>query len=541
VSSTLTRAEAVVAGLLTLVAIWLRLVAALSAGALWRDEANTIGLVTVPTLTDVWKNLQYDSFPMVWLVIVRGFSGLVGPTNDGAFRALGAVIGLGVVGALWFYARTLRQPSPLLSLALFGISPSLIVWGDSVRGYGFGIVSILLTGALLWRLVERPGLGRFLPAAVSAIVSVHTLFYNSVLLLAFCAGAVAVCAKNRSWKHAMSVVVIGALAAISLLPYLGAVRGASSWNILVRMPNYDLRWFFLKLNQTVSPAGFWSILVWLELFVLAIFAGTKVLRSHGDPGPTENERDVAVFSLVALVVGILGVFLFLRVLSYPTAPWYYLALLALSAVCMDALFGVWIRGNTLRLCRLSVVVLLAAVTFLPALREVRTRMTNVDLVASRIGAIAQPGDVVFVNEWYYGVSFDRYYHGRAPWMTVPEIGSHAFHRYDLIKEQMVMPDQTMPTRPVIERMTAVLRGGHRVFMVGSLVIPARGRLPAVLPPAPLPGNQWPERRYYAQWSSMVGYFLQQHAARTTEIAVRTPGTISVYENLPLVVAEGWRP
>lgn len=139
---TLKRAEATAAALLTIEAIWLRYLAATASGALWRDEANTVALITFPSLSDVWKNLQFDSFPMLWLLVLRGFSAAVGPMNDHAFRSLGFMIGLAMVGALWFYARTLRQSYPLISLALFAMSPSVIIWGDSLRGYGFGIVLI---------------------------------------------------------------------------------------------------------------------------------------------------------------------------------------------------------------------------------------------------------------------------------------------------------------------------------------------------------------------------------------------------------------
>jgi len=154
----LRKAEGALAALITLVAVWLRYVAAASGGPLWRDEANTVGLATMPTLRDVWTNLQYDSFPMLWLLIVRALSSLAGPMNDQAFRAFGFFVGIGLVGVLWFYARSFRQAYPLLSLALFAMSPAVIVWGDSLRAYGFGIVLILLAAALLlafWPAAQR--------------------------------------------------------------------------------------------------------------------------------------------------------------------------------------------------------------------------------------------------------------------------------------------------------------------------------------------------------------------------------------------------
>src|SRR5688572_23543246 len=210
-SSLARKAEIIVAVLLTLAVVFLHVTAAISAGALWRDEAAVLGLATLPKFGDVWANLEHEAFPILWPLILREYSSLVGPMNDQAFRVLGLVIGLCVVAALWFNARTFRQSVPLFSLALLAMSPSLIVWGDSIRAYGFGILLILLGGVSLWRFVEKPGAGRFAAAAIAAIGSVQTLFYNSVLLLAFCAGAVAVCALSRDWKKAGLVLTIGGL------------------------------------------------------------------------------------------------------------------------------------------------------------------------------------------------------------------------------------------------------------------------------------------------------------------------------------------
>jgi hypothetical protein len=540
-ASMLRKVEAGVAVLLTLAVIWLHFIAATSEGALWRDEANTVGLATLPTLGDVWRNLQYDSFPILWVVIVREFAAVVGPTNDPAFRALGFCVGAAVVASLWFNAQTFRHSFPLLSLALLGMSPSLILWGDSIRAYGFGIFLILITGPLLWRFVEQPSAPRFVAASAGAIASVHTLFYNSVLLLAFCAGAVAVCAQKRALKSAALVLLIGALPAISLAPYAVMIRNAGSWNALVRMPDYSVYWFYLKLDETLRPAGSWAITVWFQLFVLAVVIGLIALVRHRRVGLSPPKREAVLFSVVTLVVGVPALFFFLDVLSYYTQPWYYLALLALVAVCIDSLFGALIDVPTARIVRIAIVLLIAGATFFPAVRAVRTRLTNVDLVASRLRQIAQPDDFVLVYPWYNGVSFDRYYGGPAPWVTIPPIAYHRFHRYDLLKQRMMAGDQTAPIRPATDKAGEALRMGHRVFVVGGLEFPPAGERPKVLPAAPLPGDQWPEPAYNSQWSSMVGYFLQLHAATLEVVQVRTQGRVSRYENLPLLAARGWRP
>jgi hypothetical protein len=422
------------------------------------------------------------------------------------------------------------------------MSPSLIVWGDSVRAYGLGIALVLFAGAFIWRFVEDPAPARFAAAALTSIASVHTLFYNSVLLLAFCAGAVAVCALNRDWKKAAMVVLIGGLAAASLVPYAARVSDAADWNMLVKMPDYTLSWFRERLHETLNPAGPWAPYVWVLAFAVAVMVGVRAVRRPDQLAISQRQREVILYALVSLVVGVVGIFVFLNYLSYFTRPWYYLTLLALAAVCIDAVFGAVIHAAPLRIARLGVVLLLAAATTLPAAEEAGQRMTNVDVIASRLHEIGRPGDLILVNPWYSGVSFNRYYRGPGSWMTVPSIGFYRYHRYDIIKKLMMLSDQTMAVRPATDQAAKVLQGGHRVFVVGGLVFSRPNQSRAPPPPAPRPGDHpWPEAGYATAWSRMLGDFLREHSSALVKMPVEVHTPLRPYEDLDLLVAEGWRP
>ena len=524
--------------LLTALIVCLHLVAATSAGALWRDEANTVAIATLPRIGDVWNNLQYDSFPMLWLLIVRGYATLAGPMNDPAFRALGFLIGVGVTGALWFYARTIRQSVPLVSLTLLGMSPSMIRWGDTVRAYGFGILLSVLTCALLWRFIEKPGAARFMAAAVAAIASVQVLYYNAVALLAFCAGALVVFAYRRAWRNAIAVVVMGLLAAISLLPYANTIRGTSSWNWLVKIPNYTLTRFWRGVAETLSLGGSWMPAVWVGSLGLAVSFGVAALIFPKRFNFPEPDREVILFSLVALLVGIPGMFVFLRILSYPTNPWYYLSLLAVAAVCIDAIFGA-LRSRPWRIVRLAAVVIITVATLRPTERAVRSRLTNVDLAGSELERIARPGDVILVAPWLFGVSFTRYYHGTAESVTVPPLELGGFHRYDLLLRLMRLPDQTLPAQFATDRAAKALQSGHRVFVAGWINSPEPGVQPIVLPPAPA-ARGWADGQREGQWYLMVGQFLAQHSVKESWVTLQPTGVVNPYEDLALKMLEGWK-
>ena len=576
-STALRRIEAAVAAILTLAAIWLHFVAATSFGALWRDEANTVGLATMPTLRDVAANLQYDSFPILWLVVIRQFSILAGAMNDPAFRALGFAIGAGVIAMLWLNARSYGHAFPLFSIALLGFSPSVIIWGDSMRAYGMGILLILLTAALMWRFIEEPSTGRVLAVGVAALASVQTLFYNSVLLLALSVGALVVCAIDRRWKTARLIILVGLVSAVSLLPYVPVIRSAGDWNVLVRMPDYTLDWFWQKLEEAVVPAGSWALDVWFVLFLAALIGGAfaalrprfqrkassprqqAAARQRGqrgrarrqqqappakqqvDPALSPGQRRVALFAAGTLIIVVPGIFLFLDRLSYPTQPWYYLSLLAMVAVCIDAIFGALATNRWTRITRLVVVTFVAAASFPAASQVVRMRLTNVDLVAKQLQSESRKGDVVIVTPWYHGVSFSRYYRGSAEWMTLPPVGFSRFHRYDLFKQSMMSPDQVEPVRIAIEKANVALRDGHRVFVIGWFGYPPPEKPSATLAPAPLPELGWPSDLYATEWSRLVMRSIQQHAGQVEPLRAEVSTRISPFEEVSFIVASGWRP
>lgn len=499
-----------------------------------------MGLSTLPAFGDVWSNLESDSFPILWLVIIRQFSALFGPMNDSAFRVFGFVIGVGVIAALWLNARGFRHSLPFVSLVLLAANPAMIRWGDTVRAYGFGILLILVTCALVWKFLERPSAMRFAASALAATASVHVLFYNAVMLFALCAGGVAVCAHRRAWKHAVAIVSIGAIAAVSLLPYLPSISRAGSWRAVVRMPDYTFAWFWSKLDEALRPAGSWTLGVWLVLLALSVIGGLLAVASAKKTRLPAPRHDVVVFCLVSLLVGIPANYFFLETLSYYTSPWYYLSVLALAAVCMDGIVGALVQTRRARIARIAVALVLVTATIIPTRRAVRTRLTTVDLVAARLEAVAKPGDLVLVSPWHYGVSFSRYYHGAAAWMTVPALASHRFVRYDLVVDNMRLPDQTAPVRPVIERLEQALASGNRVFVVGVLLFPSAERQLRALPPAQT-AKSLPEGAYTDQWLLMVGDAIQRHALRIVPVPIEANRVVSHYENLSIQVAEGWRP
>jgi hypothetical protein len=506
------------------------------AGALWRDEAAAVGLATQPSVAEVFRTFPHEAFPMVFPLVLRTWVGVTGG-GDTALRVFGLLVGLGLLGALWWNAWSVTRHPPLVSLALVGTSPLFFQYGDSIRGYGLGTVFLLLAFGLLAAAFLKPSRKKRIAVLVLALLAVHCLIPSWALLAALCLSAAAVSLWRRRGVEAGVALGIGLVAALSLLPYIGPLSQAREWNLVVQSPapvDWSAFWAGLAgAAGLVSPVRW----VWLLVLVVAGLGGVRVLGARPAQEPEgEPGRDRALFLLLTLALGTGACFVFLALLRYDPRPWYFLPFLALLASGFDLLIAGFGSSLATRLVVAGGALLVGAVLFLPAPAAATVRQTNADLVAQAVTRAAASADLVLVNPWYDGVSFARYYRGRAPWMTLPEITDHRFHRYDLLKAQMVAKH---PIDGVLEAVGATLQSGHKVWIVGGIHLPPPGTSLRTLPPAPGSPWRWFDVPYEVAWSQQAGAFLQAHAERAGAVDVPTPGLVSSYERLKLLVFEGW--
>ena len=180
----------------------------------------------------------------------------------------------------------------------------------------------------------------------------------------------------------------------------------------------------------------------------------------------------------------------------------------------------------------------AAALFQPALRQTEARQTNIDRIAATLENAAGKDDLILINPWYLAVTFNRYYHGRTPWVTVPPMDDHSIHRYDLLKQRM---QEERPIQPLFGRIGTALGSGHLLWIVGWLQFVPPGATPTVMPPAPGGPEGWSNRPYEFAWGEQVGYYLQTHVPFPPEIVpVDPPGPINSHETETLIKFHGWR-
>lgn len=496
------------------------------AGGLWRDEAGFVGLANLPRWQEVWLMLTHDNCPLLLPAIIRLWCGLGWGGTDFGLRVLGFGIGLLLPVSLWLTCRWMRRGVPLLPLSLVALNVMVIRTEDSLRAYGLGCALNVLALGLIWRVVQKPGRGNIFMAAVAAVLSVQCLYQNAFFILAACAGGFAVCARNRRWRDLLWILGIGLVAAVSLAPYASPIIHSQSWWQLQKM-GFDAGAGWRKVSFIMGfplPRGTW---LWVGLCVLAaVFACRRAKAAAAE------NHDLKVFCAVALWTGIAGFYIFLRLSDLMTPHWYYLPLLAFVAACLDGSLAGCGRWVSPCLCGLTLLATLAACE--NGFAAMKYRQTNMDLVAKVVSQQAETNDYVIVNPWVFGVSFNRYYHGAAPWTTVPPLEDHLFHRYDLFRLRMQEPH---PLQPIFDKLDATLQSGHRVWLVGSL--PMSTNPPTEISPAP---NEygWHEWIYSQAWGEQVGHQIITHATQASVFTNLTLDPVSPFEDVNVGTFAGWR-
>jgi hypothetical protein len=507
----------------------------LRAGALWRDEVNTLQFATSPSVTEIWNSLQYDSFPVFSSLVLRVWAFTSWGRTDFGLRVFGFMVGIAILAALWLDARLKGFSLPLLSMPLFAFAPLVIRFGDSIRPYGLGIVFFLVTSGLIWKISVKPGRLQAVGAALSAVLSVQCLYQNAFLLLAICAGGIAVCLRKRLWKRSLLVVGIGAVSALSLLPYYHAVRKAQDWAVVTQAPT-TLRGIWRAFSRALASGGDFMLWVWLGLGALSLVAAGWCWVQRARTSLSDSRKDLVLFSTTVLLSATATFFLFLKWASVPTQPWYYLPLMAVCALSLDAVLAALAVQTPVRIFRVVTAILVLALSLSHGWQEIQVRQTNVDLIAAKLEESAKAEDLIVVSPWYYGVAFQRYYRGEAPWITVPPLENLRIHRYDLLKERM---KSSGPIRPLLARMSETLRSGNSLWLVGGFPPQPKGPLTEP-PPAPDRRSGWNNHAYVSSWGAQSDHLVQTLACRVESVPTSSSEPVNPYENLMLRTAQGWR-
>jgi hypothetical protein len=544
-------AETAVALAGTAFAALLLVLTAMYAGPLWRDEVNTANLAQMPSLKELWNNMSFESFPLLWPLLLRGCDllGLAG--SDASIRVLGLYVGLFFLASLWLCSRWIGGRTPILSVALLGSLPAFIFIVGANRAYGLASCLLVLSFGTIWRVVEFPSRARVLWAGLVCFLFVQCVYYDVIFLAAILAGGAMVTLRRRQWKTLWALIGIGAVSDASMAIYWSIFHQGTATRSMHQPLSFDPSILWYTLNkaltaQSSARSGYNGPEVWLWIMLLLVGSVAALMIQRTRQRQVRNQEaavaitariraDLALFCMASMILGITGYMAFLLKLQFVTQVWYYVEMLCLCAISLDGMLAAnWPALRPWGLLRIGFIVVMMTWNARSAWEEAHTRRSNVDLIAAALNQKASAGDLIVVESAFEGITFDRYYRGQAHWVTVPPINSHKVHRNDLAWEKLNEPD---PMAPVLREITDTLRGGNSVWIVGNMAA-----MPPQRPPPPVLGQPikwWSRYLYY--WSAQVLTHLLGHALQEQVLEIPVDGPVNCFENLPVSRFFGYKP
>lgn len=518
-------AEWTVSLVLSATVLVLLVVRATHAGPLWRDECGSVATATLPSFSELLRYFQFESFPLPFDLTLRGYIAVAG-NSDSSLRVFGALVGISLLSVGWWSARRLRAGAPLVLVTLAALNPTFLIWGTTVRGYGIGSVMIVFAFAATANFLAHRTKQNAIVMALAFVAAVQTLVSNTVLVFAICLGAIVVCLLRSDRKAA--VVIAGAMgvAALSFMPYV-ATYFRMGWHIMLQTDvSFTALWQTLRDSLGASNPA--TAIAWLALTLIGAVRWIMRLTKW-------KLSSLQTFAMVTVLLSLIGSCVFFELLRYPPNQWYFLPAICLLASAIDLASSSFAASAAIRIGRLLVCLIAVAATCWSNWPTLIERQSNIELIANYLNSQAKARDLIVVNPWFYGVSFNRYYRGGAPWLTVPILSDRRMHRYDLMQERMSADDPLNDLRAMIE---STLRNAGRIYLVGSADWLGAGERAVVLPPAPRTEYGWSDLPYSITWSQQIAEFLQAHVQTGAKLP-QLPEHINPVEDVPLWEVEGW--
>jgi hypothetical protein len=524
-------------------------------GAFWRDECSSILLSRIPTWSGVWKHMASDSFPGLFVSVLRLWiqSGL--GANDFGIRLMGIAISLGMLASVFFSCRAMQSRFPLLALSLLGLNSAVFYRGCSIRAYGLAALLIVACFAAFWRVAVRPTRLNSGLAFLLAVLSAHCNYQNSYMLFGIGAAAAAIAAIHGNWKRSALILAMCCVAALSMAVYVPTIAHYRS-EVITSNYRLGLEMIVGTFLGTLAANGILPVLGWFAGTCMLVCAVVKrLLRTQAAsdvPGPAAGVSAIAVprvsespspglYCLLTVILAAIAGMTFFRIGGMYPYPWHYIPFVAICGMAIECGVGCTCHGGKLWSAKIFLAGYVAAVSLPGALHSALLRRTNMDLAVAVLEKKSEANDLILVNPFWMCPSFQQYYHGPAPWRTVPVDPRDtltAWQSEDFsIKNIMADPDSIRPTLDAAEK---ILRGGGKVWIVGDYSPLPDGARPPKLIPAPHPDYGWNQNAYAKVWLAHLSEFLRRHAENPETVAVESNGSVDHLENVRVYVFQGWR-
>lgn len=422
-------------------------------GAPWRDEAQLLNIVALPTDRAMMDFIMYhESHPPLyyflwrWLTAGRAW-------GDHALVVPGIVLGSLTILLAWWLGRRLGSGATGWTAGLLvALSPKLIETDATVRPYSFTTLVLLCATAFLWRALST-GSGLALAGwALAGVILLYT--HNWTVLPVVAAGVVALwlALSHRSALTPRAVLLAGVVMVLCWAPWWPALlyQAQHGGQLLQPDPLSRAPWLLVSSIPGLSiDAG----------IVLAAGLGAVFLIRKGRIQTSESTGKWLILTglgtLLVTLAATLGSFR-TELLVTHTLPILAPPILIGVAVILTAPAT---SGVLLARTALLLVLLMSA---RDATQMAVSPRSNADTVARHLSSAARPGDLIVLVPGNLISSFERYYRGAAPLYPFPE--GHRVRPFDF-SDRTARESDPAVVAAAIERVAGTLADGDRVWVL----------------------------------------------------------------------------
>ncbi|MCU1458226.1 MAG: Dolichyl-phosphate-mannose-protein mannosyltransferase [Actinomycetia bacterium] len=382
--------------LVLLVGIVLRLH---SASVLWLDEALTVNLAKLP-INQLHGALKRDGAPPLYYVLLHYWIQLFGdgPT---AVRSLSAVFGLLALPCAWWSGHRLgRSRGPAASritawatVLILASSPYAIRYSTETRMYSLEILLVLLGYLALWRVLERPHIGRVAWLAVITGLLLYNQYWSLYLLAVV--GAILLVQIWRTtgeFRRAATAAAVGLVAGgITFVPWLPtflyqSAHTGTPWGKPV-LPPTGAAYAFLDFAGSNNAEMWVLVQLIIVLLLLGVFARAMSRNQlEVDLRTVPGARWEAFVAVVGMSVALVLTEIAGSAVQGRYAAVFFPLFILVVGFAFTAFANVYVRTGLL--------VFVVALGLRSGIRNFREQRSQAGQVAAQIRPSAKAGDVV---------------------------------------------------------------------------------------------------------------------------------------------------
>jgi len=201
----------------------------LASRSLWNDELHS-ALIAVHHGISLWSAITADGGNMMlYYLLLHCFVALFGG-GQLALRVPSALAGVGLTPVIFFLGRRMfGSQTAAIATAIVAVSPALVLWNQQARGYALGALLIALSLLALLRAFECPRRRRWCVYGVLLVLSIYTLAYAALFLVA---QWLALAFWPRARHQAKPMLTVAGVATLAYMPLIALTLRTGAADIL---------------------------------------------------------------------------------------------------------------------------------------------------------------------------------------------------------------------------------------------------------------------------------------------------------------------